>query len=687
MKKLFTFFLLSFPFVFFSQTYSGSGGQIINNGGQETGFNLNVTTLNPSIIDSIFGLEEVMIDVIHPEVKELEIYLASPSGTTIHLTGALSCKGANFNNTCFKNGMPTSVTIGNAPYTGTYNAVGNIGRFNSKKSGLGTWRLYVKDFVAGPNTGTVVNWSLKFSNSPAKPVLLNSSNLPLVFLTTPNNQNLSSTSTLITVGIVNNGSARNYITDPKNNFNGKAMCHVRGSSSKMFEKNNLKLELTDASGLLETPASLLGMPAESDWILTASYSDKTLMRNALTQQLFQKMGHYSPRYKFVELFINNEYYGVYILMEQIKRGTNRVKIDKTAPGDNQWPYITGGYIFQINRTDDAGWYSLKPGISSNQSKFYYQYNYPRDIEITPQQKNYIKTVVDSFETVLSSPTFTDPAKGYKKFINDDDFIDFLIINELSKNVDAYRLSSYIYKDNVMDGGKMHIGPVWDFDLAWHNCNFGNTASEAGWQFTQSNSAYPIPTWWTQLMQDPNFKNKLYCRYHSLRQNALKDSEIFKFIDETESLLGESQKRNFKQFPILGSYVYPNPQSQVGANYLTEISDLKSWVSKRSAWLDNNVPGFCNSIGLNEIPFSGNNFSVYPNPFSDILNVEFIMSKTEKVKIDVINIIGQNVLSVKDEDKSKGECSESVDLNGLIPGSYLLRLEIDGQVSFKKVLKL
>lgn len=687
MKKIFILIVTLCYFNNRSQTFTGNGGGVLNNGGQETPFNLVVSGLSPTVIDSVFGIEEVVVDLTHPAVQEVQLYLKSPSGTIVDLSGVLSCSGANFASTTFKNDSPSSITTGVAPYTGTFSPVGNLGRFNTGKAGNGIWTLYVKDFTAGPNAGSLTGWSIKFSSTPAKPVILNSSNLPLIFLTTDNNQKLTAAPTLASFGIVNNGAARNNVTDPKNDFNGKAMCHIRGSSSKMFEKNNIKVELTDASGVVEAPASLLGMPLESDWILTAGYSDKTLMRNALTQNLYTAMGHYTPRYRFVELFINGEYYGVYTLMEQIKRGKNRVDVRKLTPVDNQFPYITGGYLFQINRTDDPGWYSLHPGLSSINTKFYYQYNYPKANEISSQQKNYIKSVVDSFETVMQSPNFADPATGYKKFINDDSFIDFFIVNEISKNPDAYRLSTYIYKDNIVDGGKMHIGPVWDYDISWHNANYGNAFNEMAWAYDIPNDDYPIPIWWTKLMQDVNFKNKLYCRYHTLRLGVLSNTQLNQYIDQTAALLSESQIRNFRQFPIIGAYIFPNPQTQAGATYATEVDDLKQWIVKRGTWLDGNIPGFCNSIGVNENNFFADDLNIYPNPFSNSFTVMFNIENASEVSIEVFNITGQKLISVKQEGKIKGDHVEEISTDKLSAGSYFVKINVNNKATYKKIIKL
>jgi subtilisin-like proprotein convertase family protein len=668
-----------------AQVYNGPTGPILNNGGQESYYNLNVSGL-PSKIDSTFGLVEACISITHPAVKELNVTLISPWGIEIPLTGVLSCtNGSNFSSTCFNSSAGLPVTAAPPPYTGTYRPLGNLGRFNAGKNPNGIWKLSVKDFVPGPNAGTVDNWSLRFGGYPAKPVILRSSNLPIVFLNTT--KTLSSEQQLASLSIIDNGSNRNNVTDPRNHFNGKAMVHTRGSSSKMFEKPNIKLELRDASGQITVESPMLGMPSESDWVLTAGYTDKSLLRNALTQHLYRQMGYWSPRTRFVELVLNNEYFGVYMFMEKPKRSQERINVPKMTANDNSSPYLTGGYIMQINRTDDPGWYSLYPGVSASGSKFYYQYEYPKPDEITAAQKNYIKAYVDSFETVMASPQFSDRKSGYRKFINDNTFVDFMILNELSKNPDAYKLSTYLYKDNIQFGNKLSVGPMWDYDIAWHNCDFGDAFNEKYWQYNMANNDYPVPTWWKTLMTDKDFRDKLYCRYRQFRNYTLSNNEIYKYIDSQVSLLSEAQQRNFRQFPILGAYVYPNPQNQSGASYQAEVNDLKNWVFNRASWMDANISGVCPAVSTDDISFRGEDIGVFPNPFSGDMQLAVTSLRAGlQMDIRVYDITGNEVVSESHTPDAGGTQVVRVNTRSLPAGVYFVRLNAGGQVWNGKVSK-
>src|SRR5205823_978403 len=144
--------------------------------------------------------------------------------------------------------------------------------------------------------------------------------LPIVVLNS--SQPISGNQTLISMGIIDNGPNRNYITDPYNSYNAKAMIHIRGNSTKNYEKKSYSFETRDAAGN-KFINPLLGMPIESDWDFLAPYQDKSLIRIPLTYDLFRSMGHYASRFKNTEVILNNEYQGIYPVAERLKRDSCR----------------------------------------------------------------------------------------------------------------------------------------------------------------------------------------------------------------------------------------------------------------------------------------------------------------------------------------------------------------------------
>jgi subtilisin-like proprotein convertase family protein len=570
-----------------AQVFAGAGGPILNNA-QQTYFGVLIAGL-PARLDSTFGIEQVCVTVNHPSVNELNMYLQSPSGRIVNLTLGNSSSGANFTNTCFNSLVPVSVTIAPPPYTGTFRPVGYLGRFNTGEEGNGTWHLIVHDSDPSANAGSVTSWSLQFGKNTCPPVSCRSSNLPLLEIKTT--EAVSDAKTSGTLRVIDNGKKRNSFAARGPAMNVTIDWH--GSSTKNYEKKPFALRIKDAKKK-RTALPLLQMPAESDWLLIASYLDKTFLRIPLTHDLFRRMGHYAARYRPVELMLNGEYQGVYLLMEKLKRDKQRINIEKLDKNDTAYPALSGGYIFKIDRTDAPGWYSELGGHSASGARFYYNYVYPTEASITPGQKKYIENYVDSFEHVMSAPYFSDPGRGYRRFIDVRSFIDYFIINELSRNVDAYRLSTYLYKENDTRGGKLYIGPVWDYDLAWHNCRFADASNPVGWQYTMQHDVYPSPTWWVRFMQDSAFVSELRARWAYLRKHTLDLKALNKYIDSSGRVLREAVSRNYKQFPTLGACLYGNPQDQTLATYQTELNDLKVWLAMRISWLDQ-------QLGLNVPP--------------------------------------------------------------------------------------
>jgi len=684
MKKIIIVFCLFFSFATKAQVFNGAGG-VIQNLAHDTYFALSVSGLSPTQIDPTFGIEQVCININHPAVEELNVFLQSPSGNIVELTEGRSCSGINYTNTCFDSRLSASITSGVAPYTGSYKPIGYLGRFNTGQAGNGTWNLIVKDWLINANAGTLISWSITFGNSPSQPVVFSSSNLPIVIMNTT--QPISDTKTLISLGIIDNGSPnRNNVTDPFNNYNQKAVITLHGSSTKDFEKKSYNFQASDMSSN-SINVSILGMPSENDWELLAPYQDKSLIRIPLTYDLFRKMGHYASRFKNVEVVLNNEYQGIYLLAEKPKRDSNRISVNKltTLPADNIFPNISGGYIIKIDRPDAPGWFSLFGGTCPTNTHFYYQYDYPKASDITIQQQNYIKSYVDSFETVMNSPSFADPLIGYSKYIHRGSFIDYFIINELSKNVDAYRFSTYMYKDRITHGGKLHIGPVWDYDIAWHNANYNNSFFSYGWQYQMQDTTYPSPKWWGRFMQDTGFVNALYCRWNELRQNILSINYLNNYIDSSASVLNESQQRNFTQWPVLGAYINPNPQNQTNATFLGEVSDLKTWIANRITWLDGAIVGHCSSTGGITKNNFDNNFNVYPNPMESTTTFYMRINEDADVSLCIVDLVGKEVNRYLKSHAPPGELKIIFEKKQIPAGIYFYQLQVNDAIKKGKII--
>ena len=437
------------------------------------------------------------------------------------------------------------------------------------------------------------NNSTNYSPTPSwfqPPLIFTSSNLPIVVINTLGQTILDDPRIVCDMGIIDNGFGNiNSINDPYNDYNGKISIEYRGSSSQSFPKKAYALETQDSIGN-NNNVSLLGMPVENDWILYAPYSDKSLMRNFLTFDLGRKMGNYSPRTVYCELVVNGDYRGIYILMEKIKRDNDRVDIAKLDFDDLAGDSLTGGYIIKIDKYTGTGgvdWLSDFPDLAGGPMEI--QYHYPEASVMHPQQKDYIEHFMDSFEYALAGPNFTDSLIGYSKYIDVNSFIDLYIINELSKNIDGYRLSTYMYKDRDDNGGKLIMGPFWDYNLAFGNADYCNGGITSGWE-VDGGCGGDNPFWFERLLDDTTYQNKLKCRWEYLRERSFHQDSIFNFIDSMDFYLNDAQQRNFQKWDILGNYVWPN--YYVGNTYQDELQFFKTWIGGRLMWIDNNILGNC-----------------------------------------------------------------------------------------------
>jgi hypothetical protein len=412
-----------------------------------------------------------------------------------------------------------------------------------------------------------------------------SSNLPIAVIDTFGKGvgQTTETQTLTFAGFIDNKSRGRARLTNTPDFMGKAGLNIRGkSSADIFAKKQYHFETLDENNK-DKDVSILGFPAESDWVLSAPYSDKSLMRNFLTYKWSNDMGQYAVRTRYIELFLNtsgggvsmDDYVGVYILMEKIKLGKNRVNITKLEPSDNAEPQITGGYIIKKDKPD--------PGdlIFSTSRIAELIHLEPDRTEITQEQMDWIKNYINEFEAVLYGPNFTDPTDGYAKYIDVDSFINTHILVELTKNIDGFRLSTYMFKDR---GGKLNMGPVWDYNLSLGNANYLDGWIPTGWYYDLISAGdYP---WWRRLFEDPEFQLRYADRWFVLRQNLFGTDMLLQDIDDIVDLLGEAQIRNFDRWSILGTYVWPN--WFIAQTYQEEIDWMKDWLQERLTWMDSQI---------------------------------------------------------------------------------------------------
>jgi len=427
--------------------------------------------------------------------------------------------------------------------------------------------------------------------------LLFESNLPIVVINTfgvsiPDEPKINGH-----MGIIDNGTnGPNHVNDPFNGYNGVIGIETRGHSTQMFPKKSYGFETLDNLGE-DLDFSLLGMPVESDWILYAPYSDKSMLRNTVTFDIGHKMGNYCTRTVYCELVLNNDYKGVYVLMEKIKKDENRVNIASLKPDEISGDDLTGGYILSVDWLDpdfvydEDGWLSHPTPPYPDAKDVTFQYYYPGPDDIVPQQRNYIRAFVTSAENILISAGFANPETGFQKYFDSPSFVDLMLLNEISKEVDKYRLSQFFYKEKDSDGGKLFAGPAWDFNLGYGNVDYWAPGIDyTGWYYTDVKPhEASIMFWWKRLMEDPYFRNLAKTRWVNLRQNNLADAIIHSVIDSILLHTDTAKDRNYERWPILGEYVWPNYDWQ-NNSYTDEVNYFENFLFNRLQWMDNNLSG-------------------------------------------------------------------------------------------------
>ncbi|MBK7174617.1 MAG: CotH kinase family protein [Bacteroidales bacterium] len=475
----------------------------------------------------------------------------------------------------------------------------------------GQWNLLEFDFTGLPYNnftrmviffdflGTTAGKEWYFDDitrQSAGPLMLQS-NLPIVVINTFGTEIPDDPKITAHMGIISNGEGNlNTLGDPFNNYDGNIGIEVRGQSTQMFPKKCYGFETRDNQGE-NLNVSLLGLPEENDWILYAPYTDKSLMRNAISYEIGHRLGEYCTRNVYCELIINNDFKGIYILQEKIKKDENRVDIPSLNPDEITGDDVTGGYILAVDKLPwdfeygADGWISAPSPSYPNAMDITFQYYYPEPEAIVSQQREYIKNYVTNAEKALIGPSFKDPSSGYLKYFDAPSFIDFMLLSEISKEVDKYRYSTYFNKHKDSDGGKLFAGPAWDFNLGYGNVDYWQPGVEyAGWLYELVNPwDASIMFWWKRMMEDSYFRNLAKTRWTALRLDKLSNENIDALIDSITELTDSARIRNFERWPILGTYVWPNYNWQ-GNDYEDEVAYFRTYLMNRINWMDHNIEG-------------------------------------------------------------------------------------------------
>lgn len=335
-------------------------------------------------------------------------------------------------------------------------------------------------------------------------------------------------------------------------FSATAKIKGRGNSTWGMPKKPYRIKLDAA-------ASMLGLPADKDWVLLANYSDKTLMRNMIAMEIGRRLGlPYTPRMHAVELVLNGKDLGTYVFTEHVKLSPSRT----VAPATD----VTGGYLLELDqRRDEPARFETTRGQP---------YSIKDPGSPTAEQSNYIRGYLQEAEDVLNGAGFADPVNGYAKYIDVDSFQQWFLVSEIFKNVDSVNFSSiYFHKGS---GQKLRMGPLWDFDLSAGNVDYSDAQTPEGWYVRNS-------PWFAPLFRDPVFAAQVKERWNALKTQRADLDGVMKLIDRTALALDKTQMKNFQIWDILGMYVWPN--RVVTGSYPGEVEAMKQWLTTRINWMD------------------------------------------------------------------------------------------------------
>jgi len=336
----------------------------------------------------------------------------------------------------------------------------------------------------------------------------------------------------VMVSVIDNLNAWNHTTDTPVHES-LAMMRLRGNSSRLFDKASYRISLIDEDGLNRF-LPLLGMESHFEWALHGPFLDRTMMRNYMWMNIAAEVmgpGHFVPNVRFFELIIDGEFQGLYVLMETIRIGTERLPMNNHREG-----MISTSYLLRLDsnaRSPHRHVNVFSTYTHRLEARRNVEILYPRARSQTPEMHEYIARSLSSIEYFIYSPDILWSEGMYRNYINVDSFINFYIINEFVANNDLWSNSTYLHKDIR---GRLIAGPVWDFNNVMDNF-FRPMPYD---RFILADRG-----WFDRLMMCPDFTDAVIRRWHSLRENVLAEERLINYMDEVALWLGSAIDRNFE----------------------------------------------------------------------------------------------------------------------------------------------
>lgn len=381
-------------------------------------------------------------------------------------------------------------------------------------------------------------------------------------------------------------------------YEGPIALRYRGNSSftmsdkKPYSFRTLSRPMVAGEPFDKKKVPILGMGKDNKWALIAPYADKSMIRDLLGFEVARPWMEYTPQGRLCEVFLDGTYYGVFILCETVSKGAYRLNLDDPGESGDE---LTGGYIMEVDNNDGTYYVSKhhpvnSSGVDYTDRYILMKYQSPDYEDLTNAQRRYIHAAIDSMEAAFASEHFKDPEIGYAKYIDVENFIDFQLVQELSHNVDGYRLSAKFYKRRDSQDPRFKM-VVWDLNLAFGNCRHNQGYRTDTWQYWlnpvlyKNNDYYMIPFWWYKLRCDNAYIKQRKQRWIEWRENNVRMDRLMATVDSlaNEVTCGGAEQRNAQAWPRWGVWVWPNYYTS--SSYEDEINHMKEWIEKRIKWMD------------------------------------------------------------------------------------------------------
>ena len=365
--------------------------------------------------------------------------------------------------------------------------------------------------------------------------------------------------------IHNRRGALNRPTHRPTVYDGRIGIEVRGQSSQRFPKKQFGFETIDRAGENRN-VSLLGLPAENDWILYAAYNDGSLLRNVVAYRAARQTGRYASRTRVVEVVLNGRYWGVYVLMEKLKLDDNRV----SEPPDSD------GFLLEYTHPS-----KIDPGdtwFRTPITRTPILYDDPERGDMPPARAAQIARQVGAFERALYGREFRHPTRGWRAHLDAASAVDYVLLYELFRNHDAFSASTFLHQGA---DGRLALGPLWDFDLS-----MGNPADV----LPPRGCSLCDRRWAQRLYKDGEFVRAMTRRWTHLRRQGFVRTTLAA-VERDARALQTAQVRNLRRWPVLGfTPVAPDASgASLRAAYRAETTRLTRWIRTRAGWLTASLP--------------------------------------------------------------------------------------------------